>query len=110
MGRRHSPYLLDASVPHDLKDRFPHDAVVTSVECGLTARADDMDVINLASERRSLLITADQRFLQKCRRYQDQRHDCLYGLLILPQGIQFTRNVVTAVIRCLVRGDTCRRC
>jgi len=97
MGRRHSPYLLDASVPPDLKDSFPRDAVVTSVECGLTARADDQDVINLALERRSLLITADQGFLQKCRKYQAQRQKCLFGLLILPQGIQFQERIIEDV-------------
>jgi hypothetical protein len=99
MGRRHSRYLLDASVSAGLKDSFPRDAVVTSLECGLTARADDRDVINLALERRSLLITADQGFLQKCKNYQKQRGDCLFGLLILPQGIQFQGCILEDVER-----------
>jgi hypothetical protein len=94
MGRRHSPYLLDTSVSPGLKESFPRDAVVTTVECGLTARAADQDVINLALERRSLLVTADQGFLQKCRRFQEQRRDCMFGLLILPQGVQFQERIL----------------
>jgi hypothetical protein len=99
MGRRHSRYLLDASVSAGLKDSFPRDAVITSVEGGLTARADDKDVINLALERRSLLVTADQGFLQKCKNYQKQRGNCLFGLLILPQGIQFQEGILEDVER-----------
>jgi hypothetical protein len=89
MGKRHSRFLLDTSVPADLKKCLPHDAVVTTIECGLTARADDLDVIKLAFERRSLLVTADKAFAQKCRMFQERRRQCLFGLLILPQGIQF---------------------
>ena len=51
MGRRHNLYLLDSSIPGDLKEDFPRGAATTSTECGLKNDADDMDVIGLAFER-----------------------------------------------------------
>jgi len=94
MGRRHNLYLLDSSIPGDLKEDFPRGAATTSTECGLKNDADDMDVIGLAFERKALLVTADRESAHKCRTYQDRRQRCMFGLLILPQGIEVQRRLL----------------
>ncbi len=94
MGKRHSFFLLDVSVSPQLGSSFFHGNALPSTAYGLRSDADDMDVIDLASDRHSLLITADIGFVQRCRRVQDQQKFCLFGLLVLPQGIETQRRIL----------------
>lgn len=87
---RHAFALLDVNLSAGLADYFPGDAASTT-QLGLRPRADDFDVIALANDRHSMLVTADQGFARKCKIWQQQHRECLYGLLLLPQGIEYQR-------------------
>ena len=63
------------------------------------ARADDMDVIELANRRHAILVTADYGIVRKCKIWQEQHRECLYGLLLLPQGIEFQRRILRDIKR-----------
>jgi hypothetical protein len=91
---RHNFVVLDNCMSVKLGTYFGGARLVTSVDCGLSSRADDMDVIAQASERRALLVTSDQGLLAKCKQYQAQRRTCLWGLLILPAGIETQRKIL----------------
>ena len=86
---RHGFALLDMNLSSGLADYFP-DATSTT-QLGLRPRADDFDVIALTNDRHSMLVTADQGFIRKCKVWQEQHRECLYGLLLLPQGIEYQR-------------------
>ena len=86
-------FLLDANTSATLKEFLPKDSKKT-VELGLSARADDMDVINLALLERAVLISSDVGIVSKAKTYQRQ-YVCLYGLLILPNGIEHQRRILT---------------
>jgi hypothetical protein len=94
MSGRHNFVVLDNCMSLELAAYFGGARLVTSVECGLSSRADDMDVIEQASQRRALLVSSDRGLLEKCRQYQAQRRTCLWGLLILPVGIESQRRIL----------------
>jgi hypothetical protein len=98
LGNRHNFALLDMNLSPGLTEYFRGDAVLTT-ELGLRPRADDFDVIALASDRHSILVTADQGFIRKCQIWQEQNRDCLYGLLLLPQGIEFQKRILADIQR-----------
>jgi hypothetical protein len=54
-----------------------------------------MEVIDLAAIRHAILVTADIRILPKCKSYQDRSKDCLYGLQLLPDGIEIQRRLLS---------------
>lgn len=93
----HNLVLLDINLSPELADFFPQGDAVLTTQFGLQPRADDMNVIDLANERRSILVTADQGFIRKCRIWQEQHRECLYGLLLLPQGIELQRRILANV-------------
>jgi len=97
MGTRHSFVLLDINLSQELADFFPYGDAALTTQFTLKPRADDLDVIALASERHSILVTADQGFIKKCRIWQEQHRDCLYGLLLLPQGIELQRRILEGI-------------
>lgn len=98
LGHRHNFALLDVSVSPGLADFFHGDAALTT-ELGLRPGADDFDVIALAGDRHAMLVTADQGFIRKCKIWQEQNRDCLYGLLLLPQGIELQKRILTDIQR-----------
>jgi hypothetical protein len=69
----HNLVLLDINLSPELADFFPQGDAVLTTQFGLQPRADDMDVIDLANERHSILVTADQGFIRKCRIWQEQQ-------------------------------------
>ena len=60
-------FLLDENASATLRELLPGKSARKTVELGLSARADDMDVINLAFEQRSVLVSSDVRLILKCR-------------------------------------------
>jgi hypothetical protein len=67
----------------------------TTLECGLKPHADDVEVIDLALRRHAILVTVDVKIIQKCKDYQDRSsRECLYGLLMLPDGILIQRRIL----------------
>jgi hypothetical protein len=87
------PFLLDSSLSVLLKSSFRGATVEKITECGLQQNADDMDVIDLASRRRAILVTTDNGIVDKCKAYQKQ-HGCLYGLFLLPDGFENQRRIL----------------
>jgi hypothetical protein len=98
LGNKHNFAVLDANLSPALADFFRGDAALTT-ELGLRPRADDFDVIALASDCHSMLVTADQGFVRKCKIWQEQNRRCLYGLLLLPQGIEHQRRILADIQR-----------
>lgn len=95
MSKRHYFFLLDHMVV-GLKPDFRESVTETTLECGLKPHADDMEVIDLALRRHAILVTVDVKIIQKCKDYQDRSaRDCLYGLLMLPDGILIQRRIRT---------------
>ena len=94
--RRHDFVLFDNCTSDDLGAFFGA-AELTSVRCGLNQRADDFDVIYLASERRALLVSSDYGILEKCKQYQQQRRTCMWGLVVLPTGIEIQRRILEEI-------------
>jgi hypothetical protein len=80
-------FILDNNVKH-LKTLLPRGQAKTTVECGLRPEADDIAVIGLAYERKAILVTSDVGIVKKSKRFQSQRSVCLFGLLILPDGLE----------------------
>ena len=80
-----------------LKDEFRSEITATTLDLGLTPHADDMDVIDLASRRHAIVVTVDDEYPKKIRIYQEHAKTCLYGLLLLPDGIEHQRRLLTAV-------------
>ena len=70
---RHGFALLDVNLSSGLADYFP-DATSTT-QLGLRPRADDFDVIALTNDRHSMLVTADQGFIRKCKVWQEQHRE-----------------------------------
>lgn len=94
MSKRHYFFLLDHMVV-GLKPDFRESVTETTLECGLKPHADDMEVIDLALRRHAILVTVDVKIIQKCKDYQDRSaRDCLYGLLMLPDGILIQRRIL----------------
>jgi antirestriction protein ArdC len=94
MSKRHYFFLLDHMVVA-LKPDFRDGVTETTLECGLEPHADDMEVINLASRRHAILVTVDVKIIKKCRDFQDRSsRGCLYGLLMLPDGILIQRRIL----------------
>ncbi len=87
------PFLLDSSLSESLKTLFPGGNAQKTNACGLSQNADDIDVIDLAYARRAVLVTTDHGIVTKCKAFQKQ-HDCMYGLLILPNGIEVQRHIL----------------
>jgi hypothetical protein len=99
MGTRRNFVLLDINLSPELGDFFPHGDAALTTQFGLRPRADDMHVIALASQRHAILATADLGFIRKCKIWQEQNRDCLYGLLLLPQGIEHQRRILEDIKR-----------
>ena len=93
LSKRDHFFLLDHAVLA-LKPEFRQGITETILDEGLKPDADDMEVIDLAAIRHAILVTADIRILPKCKRYQDLSKDCLYGLLLLPDGIEVQRRLL----------------
>ena len=90
-------FLLDASLstpPIVSLSASGSVSVQTTVQQGLPKDADDMAVIELAYTQRATLVTTDHGMVNKCRHYQEQRGACLFGLLILPDGIENQRRIL----------------
>jgi len=98
LGNRHNFAVLDVNLSPELAAFFRGNAALTT-ELGLRPGADDFDVIGLASARHALLVTADQGFVRKCKIWQEQSRDCLYGLLLLPQGMELQKRIMTDIDR-----------
>jgi hypothetical protein len=94
MSKRHHFFLLDHMVL-GLKPEFREGITETILDGGLKPDADDMEVIDLALIRHAILVTADVGILPKCKVYQDRSRDCLYGLLLLPDGIETQRRLLS---------------
>jgi hypothetical protein len=82
--RRHRLYLLATGSA----------AVQTTVQGGLSKDADDMAVIDLAYRQRGILVTTDHGIVNKCRQYQLRGGSCLFGLLVLPDGVENQRRIL----------------
>jgi hypothetical protein len=97
MSKRHYFFLLDHMVVA-LKPDFRDGVTETTLECGLEPHADDMEVIDLASRRHAILVTVDVKIIKKCRDFQDRSsRQCLYGLLMLPDGILIQRRILEEI-------------
>src|SRR5215467_806697 len=57
----HNLVLLDINLSEELADFFPQGDAVLTTQFGLQPRADDMDVIDLANMRHSILVTDIKR-------------------------------------------------
>lgn len=68
--------------------------VRTTVQGGLSKSADDMAVIDLAYRQRATLVTTDHGIVNKCRQYQVRFGTCLFGLLVLPDGVENQRRIL----------------
>jgi hypothetical protein len=90
----HNLVLLDINLSPELADFSPDRDAILITELGLQPRADDMDVIDLANERHAILATADEDIIRKCQIWQERHRECLYVLLLLPQGIEFQRRIL----------------
>ncbi len=90
-----TPFLLDHNTSELLRDFLPGTNVKKSTEWGLNARADDMDVINLASMRGLILVSSDVGLISKCKQFQRKNSCCLWGLLILPNGIEHQKRILS---------------
>jgi hypothetical protein len=77
-----------------LKSEFREGVTETILDLGLKPDADDLKVIDLASRRHAILVTADVKIFQKCKAYQDRNKVCLYGLLMLPDGFEVQRRLL----------------
>jgi len=95
----HNLVLLDINLSPELADFFPDGDAVLTTQLGLQPRADDMHVIELANRRHAMLVTADYGIIRKCQIWQEQHRECLYGLLLLPQGIEFQRRILRDIKR-----------
>jgi predicted nuclease of predicted toxin-antitoxin system len=89
------PFLLDDNLSEVLTELLPGQNVRKTVELGLSPRADDLHVINLAFEQRRILVSSDIRFIPKCRSFQTKNNCCLWGLVILPNGIEHQRRILS---------------
>jgi hypothetical protein len=69
-------------------------AVQTTVRRGLPKDADDLTVIDLAYHQRATLVTTDHGIVNKCRQYQLRTGACLFGLLVLPDGVENQRRIL----------------
>ena len=90
-------FLLDASVSSPQLIQLLSSgstSVLTTVAGGLPKNADDMAVIDLAYRQGSTLATTDHGITNKCRHYQTRAGVCLFGLLILPDGIENQRKIL----------------
>jgi hypothetical protein len=73
---------------------FPQRRIVTLEQAGLTEKATDREVVEVASDRRWIIVTANgDHFITEIRRYLRQStrlicHD-LSGLVIVPNDHQF---------------------
>ena len=90
-----TPFLLDHNTSVSLRDFLPGKNVKKSTDCGLSARADDMDVIDLALVRRLILVSSDVGLISKCKQFQRKNSCCLWGLLILPSGIEHQKRILS---------------
>ena len=81
-----------------LKPDFRDGVTETTLECGLKPHADDMEVIDLASRRHAILVTVDVKIINKYRDFQGRSsRGCLYGLLMLPDGILIQRRILEEI-------------
>lgn len=94
LSKRHHFFLLDHMVL-GLKPEFREGITETILDGALKRDADDMEVIDLALIRHAILVTADVGILPKCTMYQDRSRDCLYGLLLLPDGIEIQKRLLS---------------
>lgn len=90
-----TPFLLDQNTSELLGDFLPGNNVKKSTEYGLSARADDMDVINVAFMRGLILVSSDVGLISKCKQFQRKNSCCLWGLLILPSGIEHQKRILS---------------
>lgn len=93
MSKRHYFFLLDNSVK-DLRPYFREGVTETTIDHELAPHADDLEVIDLAWYRSAIIVTTDLRFPEKCLLYQRQKNSCLYGLLLLPSGLEIQKRVL----------------
>jgi hypothetical protein len=91
MAKAH--FILDNNVKH-LKQSFPKGTAKTSVEYGLQPNADDLEVIEVAWKKKTVLVTTDVAFEAKCGKFQWQRNACMYGLLLLPDGKEHQERIL----------------
>jgi hypothetical protein len=94
-----TPFLIDADTSASLKDLLPGKNARKTTDFGLSIRADDLDVINLAFKQRSILVSSDVRFVQKCGHFQTKYGCCLWGLLLLPNGIEYQRRILSDLMK-----------
>lgn len=94
LSKRHDFFLLDHMVLR-FKPEFRESITETILDGGLEPTADDMEVIDLAMIRHAILVTADVGIPTKCKTYQDRSGDCLYGLLLLPDGIEIQKRLLS---------------
>lgn len=93
MSKRHHFFLLDHMVLA-LKPEFREGITETILDGGLKPDADDMEVIDLAWRRHAILVSVDGKIIQKCKVYQDKSRSCMYGLLVLPDGLEVQKRLL----------------
>lgn len=94
-------FVLDANLSDSLILLFftnRRSEAVTAKSAGLRKDADDLEVIDLAFRTRAILVTTDQYFANKCKQFQLQ-HGCMFGLIILPDGIEKQRRILDHIRR-----------
>lgn len=78
---------------------FPSRRIVTLEKAGLNARASDREIVEVASDRRWIVVTANgDDFIAEIKRYLSQStklvcHD-LYGLVIIPNDYQLQQRAL----------------
>jgi hypothetical protein len=109
-----SPYrfLLDRDV-QAVADALPASRVLTLEKVGLPTTASDDAIIDVACERRCIIVTANGRdfrpkavayIRQSSRRSQGRCHD-LSGLVVLPSGLETQRRLLREAPRRMRYGD-----
>jgi hypothetical protein len=84
MSKKRQPFIIDENLSSALRPYLPADSR-TTVECGLRkGTADYPFVLDLCQREKAMLVTADVEFPKHIQRYQRERNECCWGLLLLP--------------------------
>jgi predicted nuclease of predicted toxin-antitoxin system len=86
MSKKKQPFIIDENLSAALKPYLPADSR-TTVECGLPKGTKDYPwIMDLCQRKKAMLVTADLGFCKHVARYQRERNDCCWGLLLLPDN------------------------
>jgi hypothetical protein len=102
-------FLLDRDVSK-AASLFPAKRTRTIAQVGLATDASDLEIVRKAWDCRLTIVTANgDDFIREITRFlnQTKRTDChdMYGLIILPNGYQYQKQLLPGIERKLRLGD-----